>query len=533
MRRIGKFFGELGKSTSGNAMMLVAMGAPVLMGATGFAVDTAQWYLWKRELQYAADQAALAGAWAQGSDQTEAQVETRARQEFAANVRIVNNYTTLDEPDIGNYDMNADGDIDADEVDNSVVVDASTQGTLPFANFILGSSTTVRVRAQATFETNEEWTACLLALDPTASSALLLHGNATVNAACGAGAVSNAADAVAVNGGAGSYDIGWIISGGGVSDGHDSFGDAEVVENLEDLFDPFDDLTPPDNTTPRSLTCGSGEKSWTADRTETITTSYAYYKGKNANHAVSYSDYPDAKTTTTTTSSIAGQTYGEQPVGGTSTEAQSKYQVSSAGKDKIYEEPTQTITVSYSNIVEVNPNAGIQQPGTYTSFSIGCDTTLASGVYVIDGGSITVNGQNSLTGNGVMFVLKNGAGITINGGADIDLTPMDASQLITHGVSADEAERLAGMLIFEHPDSSGSTGNRINGNASTNLNGIVYLPNSGMELRGNMAAESQCLMIASRTLTIGGTADLTTLCPAGESHDIVVGAGGTRVRLVS
>lgn len=530
-KRISKMLSRLRGDTSGNAMLLVAMGAPILFGTTGLAVDTAQWYMWQRELQYAADQAALAGAWSRGNDETSSEYVTRAEQEFDANVRIVNNYTTIKTPTLADFD---DGDASTVDTDNSVVVEAATTGTLPFANLILGSSTTVRVRAQATFETTDEWTACLYALHPSMGQALQFQGGPAIQAPCGVGAVSDADDAVSIGGNAGTYDVGWAITRGGVDDPHGGFGDAEVVENLEDLFDPFADLTPPDNPTPRTLSCGSSEKTWTADRTETINTSYTYYKGKNANQATSFPDYAEAKEPTTVgPTTITGQTYGSEPVDGTSTETQSMYQVSSAGKDKVYEEPTSTITVTYANIEEIMPNAGVMQPGTYAGFDLSCDTTLASGIYVIDGGALNVNAQYSLTGNGVMFVLKNGAGIQINGGAEINLTAMDASQLIAHGVAAEDAERLAGMLVFEHPDSPGASGNIINGNASTNLNGVVYLPGSGMTLSGNMHAESACLMIASLTLTITGTADLTTLCPSGEVSEIVVGAGGTRVRLVA
>lgn len=49
---------------SGNTALLVALGMPALVGGAGLAVDTAQWYVWKRELQHAVDQSAMGAAWA-------------------------------------------------------------------------------------------------------------------------------------------------------------------------------------------------------------------------------------------------------------------------------------------------------------------------------------------------------------------------------------------------------------------------------------------------------------------------------------
>ena len=58
------FFKRLLSDASGNAVLLTALGMPVLVGAAGYAMDMAQMYAWKRELQHSVDQAALAGAWA-------------------------------------------------------------------------------------------------------------------------------------------------------------------------------------------------------------------------------------------------------------------------------------------------------------------------------------------------------------------------------------------------------------------------------------------------------------------------------------
>jgi Flp pilus assembly protein TadG len=78
---------SLRRDTSGNAMLLFALGMPVLIGGTGFAVDISQWYMWKRELQYAVDQAAIAGAWARTNESTKNTYATRALRNTTATSR--------------------------------------------------------------------------------------------------------------------------------------------------------------------------------------------------------------------------------------------------------------------------------------------------------------------------------------------------------------------------------------------------------------------------------------------------------------
>jgi Flp pilus assembly protein TadG len=49
----------------GNALIIAGASLPLLVGAAGLGSDTIQWVLWKRELQRAADTAALSGAYAE------------------------------------------------------------------------------------------------------------------------------------------------------------------------------------------------------------------------------------------------------------------------------------------------------------------------------------------------------------------------------------------------------------------------------------------------------------------------------------
>ena len=57
------FFRRLMKDRRGNALVIGAACLPLIVGAAGLASDTIQWTLWKRQLQRAADSAAIAGVY--------------------------------------------------------------------------------------------------------------------------------------------------------------------------------------------------------------------------------------------------------------------------------------------------------------------------------------------------------------------------------------------------------------------------------------------------------------------------------------
>jgi Flp pilus assembly protein TadG len=524
---IRRRFREMLGCSSGNATLMVALGAPVLIGGAGLGTDLAQWYMWKRELQFAVDQAAVAGAWARTSDDTENNYAARAAQEFAANLTVTEDFAGTPSVQLASY---------AGGTNNSVVVSVSATRELPFSSFITGSAATISAYAQASYDAGQTFTSCLIAVDDDEDGAITIGGNASLTAGCGMAALSTSGTSVIANGNP-TVSAGWILSAGGVDDWFDDNTDDVILENLSGLFDPYENLTPPNPTesqVARQYTCASTLGTTTADISMTTNTSYSYFQGSNSRNATPYT-YGAPKSSTSVTSNVTGQVVSSSTQNGeTSSSSVEWTHVSGSGSNRVWERRTTVVNTTYSNVATTNgTDAGSVLPGTYTDIFVSCDTSFAPGVYIIDGGGVDITAQYEVTGNGIMFVLKNGAYLKIRGGPRISLTAIQASDLIARGVPAEQASELAGMLVFEDRESEGTNRNTINGNASTILNGTLYFPVSNVTFSGTASVTSQCLMIAANTITLTGTTDMSTFCPSNSQEDTIVANVGARVRLVA
>ena len=568
LNTIKRFMKSLGRSTSGNVLILFAAGAPVFIGGAGLAVDTAQWYMWKREMQYAVDQAALAGAWSKVGGTTGEEYKTRAQQEITANLQVVNFQGT---PSITLADYGG-------KTNNSVLVSLSASKELPFSKLLMKSGTTITVSAQAKFEKALTYTACLIAVDPSAKGAITFNGNAYLVARCGVAALSNNASAI-TNGGNGTFNVGYLITAGGVDDSLEGTFTRNGVtytnyayEGVQGLVDPFAALTPPSNTTPRTYVCASGATTTTAtydfkktvvDKTYTspTNTSSSTWTYQSPDAAVSSATQTGLTTTTAPAGTKRGDTLASPSptvVTGSVATVPGSAAVPKSGCNKQGVSCTNPgspatpttfkrvdrVTTELRTVTAVTsstaPGGAQMLPGTYTSFNVGCDTTMAAGVYVIDGGRFTIHSQDSISGQGVMIVLKNGAGIDVNGGSNMNLRPMTEAEMIDArygNMTLAEAQKLKDMLIFEDRNSPGATNaNTFNGNASAKLEGTIYLPKSAVTLDGTLSVTSRCLVITAKTISIQGGANMTSLCPAGTADHTggaQVASGAASVKLVA
>ena len=561
LKKVKRLMQSLRRNISGNVLILFAAGAPVFIGGAGLAVDTAQWYMWKREMQYAVDQAAMAGAWSRVGGTTGIEYKTRAQQEITANLQVVDFQGT---PSISLADY-------AGQTNNSVLVSLSATRELPFSKLVMGHGTTIMVSAQAAFEKSNAFTACLIAVDPTTSGAIRFRGNAYLVARCGVAALSNSETAI-IKAGNGTFNVGYLVSAGQIDDSlAGTFTDPRTgqpytnvaFEGQSGLVDPFGELTPPNNATPRTYVCSSST-TYTANTSTVTTIVDKVYTSAGANGPWTLSQTnPVSSATTTgseagtaatrrndvlqdTTSTSPGAVMtvpgtAAVPKSGCNKQGNNCSNPGSPAKAASYKRTDRTTTVK-KTVTSVGststPTVASLLPGTYSTIAVGCDTTMAKGVYVINGGQFKVNAQNTVTGAGVMIVLKNGASIDINGGSMLNLRAMTTNEMITAGISESEALKLKDMLIFEDRNSSGAgaAGDKLNGNAGAVLEGTIYLPKSDISFNGTFGVVSRCLVIAARTIDIGGTADMASFCPSGttdHSGGVSIGGGAASVRLVA
>jgi len=146
-------------------------------------------------------------------------------------------------------------------------------------------------------------------------------------------------------------------------------------------------------------------------------------------------------------------------------------------------------------------------PGVYCggiAIHSGATVTLNPGVYYLDGGDLAVNGNAGLIGDGVtlIFTAKNRKGYataTINGSATIQLT-------------APAYGPTAGIVMFGDRGIPKGTEFKLNGGASQNFGGAVYLPTATINFSGGNGSNSACTQIIGNVVNFSGTSSLAINC---------------------
>jgi Flp pilus assembly protein TadG len=164
--------------------------------------------------------------------------------------------------------------------------------------------------------------------------------------------------------------------------------------------------------------------------------------------------------------------------------------------------------------------------------------TMAPGLYVIDGGSFTINGQASLSSitvggvSGVTIVFTSSKGnnwptVTFNGGGTINLTAPTTTDI------ANGNKGLNGILFYGDRNMPVGTSFKINGGSTQILTGAIYLPEAAVTYSGNTGATNPCLQLIGDTITFTGNSNIAiTGCGNYKLVDFGVTDGSQYVSLV-
>ena len=177
------FIRRLLKDRRGNALAIACAAMPLIIGCAGLATDTIEWTLWKRQLQRAADSAALAGVYDRASATNGATTNTPTA---VCNDLAVNLHTWMNligtSPCTGTVGSYSDIQYPAADafVGNKVQVTLRVQQRLPFSSLFMSTAPTIQAVATAG-AVSYGGTPCMLALNTT-GTAINNSGNTTVSA---------------------------------------------------------------------------------------------------------------------------------------------------------------------------------------------------------------------------------------------------------------------------------------------------------------------------------------------------------------
>jgi hypothetical protein len=422
-KKMLKAFKKLWNNDRGNMVILAAAALPLLVGSAGLATDTIQWALWKRELQRAADSAAIAGVYDRfAHDGASTNTVVAVNHDLSLNqhtgMALQPGYPAITFP--ANSGNNR----------NQVRVQLGVQKALSFSSMFLTEAPVITATAQAAgVSTSGDF--CVLSLQNNSKTGIQATGNASITMDCGMMTNSTATNAAAGQGSA-SVTATTIAASGGIQQSNNWTVDSYQPYSPQ-LADPYASLDPSaadgdfDNCSanPPGLTVNNGNDGYTA---------------------------------------TGGACYG-------------------------------------SLSIQSNRTA-----------------TLKDGTYIIDGGSVNIQGKLNLTN--ATLILTNKSSST---NATIGTIDMNASGQIN--ATAPTTGKWAGMSIYQDRRAvdnsptgtiSANSPNKINGNSTNKIKGVIYFPSQQITYNGTGTGTATCTQFVAKRIYWSGNSGLnnfTKNCP--------------------
>ena len=439
-----KAFKKLWNDERGNMLVISGVALPLLVGAAGLATDTIQWAVWKRELQRAADSAAIAGVYdrvqsAGATTNTANAIDRDLDLNYHVGFDLVGGYPQISYP------------ADSTDEKQKVKVDLAVQRKLGFSGMFMDSPPLIKASATAATVPGSD-TYCVVSLEDTTRTGIEGSGNAHVEFDCGM--ITNSVSTNAATAKGSSYIKATTIAASG-----------GIQESSNWDVDKYDPYTPAQDD-----------------------------------------PYADLEPETSETS-----------------------QCSSAPKG----------VLSVGNNAVRSEGGG----GCYSSITVnsGGDLTLHDGLFIIDGGNVTIRGKLTVTNATIVLTNKSGSSTATigtfdaNAQATVSITPPSPTSTWTG------ADKWKGIAIYQDRRAITDTGaiasapNKINGGASGNINGVLYFPKQSLAFLGNSSNQYLCTQFVVRRIIFTGTNGSQNKfnddsCPAIGVDPI---EGGTRVRLIA
>ncbi|MFL6734568.1 MAG: pilus assembly protein TadG-related protein [Sphingomicrobium sp.] len=471
------FFKRLHQDRRGNVLVIAAAAMPLLVGSAGLATDTIQWTLWKRELQRAADSAAIAGVY------TRVQTNTQTAVEAAVSTDLTINNHSFAAMKSGYPTVELLNDSGAQQ--KIVRVTLKAEKRLPFSSMFLASTPTIRATATAaSIPGAAEY--CVVALDPSASAiGIDITGSTTLDMGdCSLIANSRNPNQAASNGG----------------------GNNNTSSNNSSV-------------TAHSLAAAGGVQesaNWHVD-------SYDPYSTPVADPFASKGVPACTKTVTDNRNFVnngSNQTPNIERLDGSVSVNRSS--VDGAG-DVV------CIRNTKNNQTGLNISSG-------STVVLGSATYVIDGG---DLGMNSSNSGTSLSCTGCTIILTNSADPTQTGTFKLTGGTLNLSAPTTD-TSTNDAYNFKGIALMQDrravDTKPSSPANTIVGNNGASVTGAVYIPNQGVKYSGGSSTNSACLQIVALRTTFTGNSKMTVSNACASAGISPIGSGsdsGRKVRLIA
>ncbi len=181
--------------------------------------------------------------------------------------------------------------------------------------------------------------------------------------------------------------------------------------------------------------------------------------------------------------------------------------------------PSPTGMTNYGS-VSMKDGSRVLSPGIYLSIRLSgtASVTLNPGVYVIEGGGLTVTGGASISGQGVL-IYNAGSNYPNAGGSFGGITLSGSG---TMNLTAATTGPYAGVVIFQSRQNTRALS--LSGSSVAGITGAIYAANALLTLSGSASLQAPLVV---GTLNVSGGVSLTETAAGGDGSGDVPGIGNT------